>query len=193
MKVKYDDIFIVQIKTTCREVNDSLSKKEVIELGGCFLNVRSLASRDPFSLIVKPSTNLTEFCIRKTGITPEDVSSGVDFCDLLDFLREQSVDSMPWASYGSFAQHVLRSQCGRDSESLPLSDRFLNIKSLFPIIYNLKHELSLKSAMKELDIPVPGEGMDSRDEALNVSILLKELLRGPSATKGNFVTCTKKR
>lgn len=192
MKIHYEDIFIVQVKTTCREVNDSLRDKEVIEFGGCFLNVSSLVSRDPFSIIVKPSNNLTQFCIDKTGLSPEDVASGVDFVDLVDFLKDQEVDKMPWASYGSFAQHVVANQCRKNSLSVPMSDRFLNIKSLLPLMFNLKQELSLRGATRELDLGV-SDARDCRDEVLNVAILLKEILRGPGATKGNFITCNTKR
>ena len=192
MKIKYDDVLIVQIKTTCKDAGDSLRDKELIEIGGCFLNAKSLSARDPFSVIVKPSVNLTQYCIEKTGITPEDVSSGVDFLELLSFLEEYNVNSMPWASYGSFAQHVFLNQCRQASKPFPFSDRFLNIKSLFPLIFNLPYELSLKEAIKKLDIKVSLEG-DSMDDALNVSILFKEIMRGPGAIRGNFVTCMKKR
>lgn len=192
MKVLYDVVFVCSIKTTCEENDDSIKNKEIIEFGGCLLNVRSLQTSDPFSVLVKPQGTVSNYCTKKTGIAPEDLSSGVSFIELVDFINEFiGVKDKSWASYGTFAQHVILNQCNKYNLEFPFSDRFFNVKSLMPMIYNLDYEISLREAIRTIGISVP-QG-DSRDDAINTAIVLKELLRGPNVTDGNFVTCEIKR
>lgn len=194
-KIQYDSIFVCQLKTTCYQNDESFNNKEVIEFGGCLLNIKTLQTYDPFSLIVKPNGEVTPYCTKRTGLTPDDVSSGVSFIDLLGYIEEvYGISSRPWASYGSFAKHVLEIQCQKENIIFPLSDRFLNVKSLFPVIFNLYQEVSLRDALKKLSLEIP-DGDDCRDDAINTSIVLRESMRGPGMLrkKENFVTCMTKR
>lgn len=189
MRVNYDDIIVVQIKTTCKAKDEKLASKEIIELGACLLDVNTLRTKNAFSILVRPNQEITKFCTERTGLTLEDISSGVSFCEAISFLEDAygNVGAMPWASYGSFAKHVIEKECSNKKIENPLSDRFLNIKSLFPIIFSLRQEVSLREAIRKLEIEIP-EGKDSRDDALNAAIVLKETVRGPGSLGGRFIT-----
>lgn len=186
MKVEYDEIFITQIKTTCWENDESLKNKEIIEFGGCLLNIKTLRTSEAINLLIKPRSEVSDFCTKKTGISREDAESGIEFRELIPFIIENyNVEKRAWASYGSFAQHVFQSQCKKNNIKYPFNDRFLNIKSWLPVIFTLKHEISLKEAIKRLNLEIP-EPEDSMDDALNAAIVLKEALRGavmPCLTK----------
>lgn len=178
MRVEYDEIFIAQIKTTCWENDESLKNKEIIEFGGCLLNIRTLRTSDPINLLIKPNKEISKFCTKKTGISSEDAKVGISFEELIPFIVENyEVAKRPWASYGSFAKHVFRNQCKKNNIKYPFSDRYLNIKSWLPVIFTLKHEVSLKEAIKRLQLDIPNS-QDSMDDALNAAIVLKEALRG---------------
>lgn len=180
-KIKYDEIFITHIKTTCWGKDESLSKKEIIEFGGCLLNVKTLRTSESINLLVKPKEKISDFCSIRTGLTQGDVESGIKFSELIDYIKETYMpENRAWASYGSFTQHVFKKQCQKNDIAFPFSDRYINVKSFFPLIYNLEQETSLKGAMKRMKIDVPTEGVhyDSMDDALNIAIVLKECLRG---------------
>jgi inhibitor of KinA sporulation pathway (predicted exonuclease) len=171
MKINYDSILVVQIKTTC-------PKEEIIEFGACLFKTKTLRAYEPFGVIVKPDCETAEFCSAQTDITPEDVASGVSFCELMEYLQDiYKPYERPWASYGNLAEQTIRRQCVDNGISYPMSDRFLNIKNLMPIMFGLQEEIDLSGAIKKLKLNIP-EALDSQDEVLNASIVLGEILRG---------------
>lgn len=171
--MKWNEILILTIKTTNAEY-----QKEVIEIGISKFNVKSLRRYDFVSFFVKPEkTFITETCSKYTGITPSDVADGVSFFDLCDFLKEvYNSRNIPWAGYGNLVETVLKRQCRENNIEYPLSDRFINIRHLFPLVFSQEEELPLKEALKKLNIPAASNSCE--DDVLNIGILLAEVLRG---------------
>lgn len=176
--MKWNEVVLVTIKTTSYE-----SQKEIIEIGLCNFNVKSLRRYDPISLFVKPlKTKVTEQCTQVTGITASDVSDAVSFCDLCDFMQQTyKTNEKPWASYGNFAEIIFKKQCHENNIEYPLSDRFINIRHYFPLIFSQENEIPLREALHKLDIPAGSNSCE--DDVLNMGILLAEVLRGGALLK----------
>lgn len=187
-KILYDSVLVAHIKTTCNRDNEDLKEKQVIEFGACLLNLGTLRAHEPFSVLIKPTKEISQYCTKRTGIAPEDISSGASFFDAMEAVRDMfDSNAHPWASYGTFAHDILRRQCADMKVLYPFSNRFLDVKSLFAMMFNLTNEVSPKEAMRKLNLHLP-EAKDSQDEALNAALILSECFRGPSALEGNFVT-----
>lgn len=183
-KVLYDSVLVAHVNSTCGKGGP----KEAIEFGGCLLDLKTLRSYEPFSVIIKPNSKITEHCTKMTGLAPEDVSSGASFFDAMQAVQDV-YDSYgrPWAAYGPGAMEIIRRQCSDMNISYPFSNRFTDIRSLFAMMFNLKEEVPLRSALRKLRVVIP-DGIDAQDKALNSAIVLGECLRGPSVLSEKFST-----
>lgn len=171
--MKWNEIVLVTIKTTSHE-----SRKEIIEVGLCNFDVKTLRRYDPISLFVKPmTTKVSEHCTRITGISPSDVVDAISFYELCAFMHEvYGTYDKPWASYGNFAEVVFRRQCEENGMMNPLSDRFINIRHMFPLVFAEDAEMPLRDALARLEIAAAGNSCE--DDVLNTGILLAKVLRG---------------
>ncbi len=175
--MNWHEIVLITIKTT-----DENPKKEIIEIGLCNFNVKSLRKYDPISFFVKPTNSIiTPECSKRTGIGAEDVSSAPNFFELCSFMRENyQTHKKPFASYGNFVELIFKDQWDKENDmrcpDYPLSNRFVNIRHLFPLVFAQKDEIGLKEALSKLKIPTSSNSCE--DDVLNLGILFGEILRG---------------
>lgn len=177
--MKWNEMVLVTIKTTSHE-----TRKEIIEIGLCKFDVKTLKRREPLSLFVKPiNTKITEYCTNITGVHHSDVIDAVSFFDLCDFMQEvYNTKNVPWASYGNFADIVFKRQCEDYNIDNPLSNRFINLRHFFSLTFNQNEEISLNEALNILEIPVWSNTCE--DEVLNLGILLASVLNNKIVKSG---------
>lgn len=169
--MNWKEILLISIKTTSHN-----SRKEVIEIGICNFDCLTRKKYDPVSLFVKPiTTRVTDHCTKITGIAAEDVSDAATFLDVCNFLIENyDSKNRPWASYGNFAETVIRRQCEDNNLEFPLSERFINLRYLFSLFNNLDEEVALNEALAKVSVNVGSNS--SEDDVLNIGILLAKIL-----------------
>lgn len=120
----------------------------------CLLHVKSLKCHDSISFSLN-----------------EDLS----FNDMSEFLMEEfSSKERLVASYGNEQFYHFQKNVNNN----PFSLNFLNIQTLFSIIFNVQNEVSSDKALELLQLSVP-KANDLEDVVLNSALILKECLRGP--------------
>ena len=104
-----DKIIVFDLEATCWEGRENSYKpREIISLGACILELKSLKIVDKFHMICKPErTDISEYCTRITGITKEQAENGVEF----EFMCKSVMEKFKTKSYPCAAW-------GQDSEKL---------------------------------------------------------------------------
>lgn len=194
-KIRYDNIVVVDLEMTCdgcvncmknicrcsgEVVNYNDYDKEIIEIGLCLLNVKSLRRHNKKSIMVKPtSTTVTAYCTKLTGIKQEDVDDGISLSDACEVLRKSyNTKRRPWASYGYADKYQIDLESDLLGIRNPMSTRHINVKAHFPILMNLNNEVSLKDAMKIVEIDFEGTPHSGMWDAWNTAELLAMIIRG---------------
>lgn len=181
-KIKYDEVLILDLETTCWAPGEKPENQEseIIEIGICKLNCKSLKIYDKMSLIVRPeNSTVSPYCQELTGLSQEVVEKGVTLFRACEFLKEEyQSNKRSWASWGAYDKHILETQCKLKNVSFPLTNRHINVKPLFSIIFNLPHDYNVINALKLLKMNFEGRQHRGGDDAYNVAKIFAECLRG---------------
>lgn len=176
--MKFDQILVVDIESTCWREHRIEDIGEIIEIGICPIDTESGNVLEPRSIIVKPkNSKVSEFCTELTTLTQEYVDSGISFKDACDILvNEYNSKRYVWASYGSYDKTQFDSQCKRESIEYPFSKVHINIKILFALRYSLRKDVGMVKALKLLDMPLVGTHHRGIDDARNIANILSKIL-----------------
>ena len=176
--MKFDQILVVDIESTCWKEPQKDDHSEIIEIGISPIDTKSgnvLVSR---SIIVKPEhSKVSEFCTRLTTLTQEDVDSGISFKDACDILvKEYHSKKYMWASFGHYDRDQFGIQCKRENIEYPFSKGHINIKLLFALKYSLRKDVGMEKALKLLNMPLVGTHHRGVDDSRNVANILLNVL-----------------
>lgn len=176
--MKFDKILIVDIEATCWKEPRTEDISEIIEIGISPIDTKSGNVLESRSIIIKPElSKMSEFCIRLTTLTQEDVDSGISFKDACDILvNEYDSKKYMWASYGHYDKSQFGIQCKRENIEYPFSKTHINVKSLFALKYSLKRDVGMTKALKLLDMPLVGTHHRGGDDSRNVANILSKIL-----------------
>ena len=175
--MNWNEVNLISIKTT--KPKDESHIREVIEIGICKFNAKSLRRYEPLAFFVKPEVScISDACTKFTGISVDDVDSAVSFSEACEFIKENyDTENKPWAAYGNFVEKIIKTQCDQTKSSFPFSDRFINLRHQFPLAFSQnKEEPNLHQALKRLGVFVSSNSCE--DDVLNLGILFCEILRG---------------
>lgn len=115
MKKKLDRIIVVDVESTCWEDKAEAARhtSEIIQIGVVSLDVRSLMAVQASEIMVKPrASEVSPFCTKLTGISPEDVKKGISFSEACQLLMDEyETHNRPWASYGDYDRNMFHSNC----------------------------------------------------------------------------------
>jgi inhibitor of KinA sporulation pathway (predicted exonuclease) len=77
MTFNCDQIVIFDLEATCWEGREHFHKyREVIALGACILDLKTLTISNKFNVVCKPiRSEISEYCTRITGITKEQAEN----------------------------------------------------------------------------------------------------------------------
>jgi 3'-5' exoribonuclease 1 len=135
----------------------SIIPNEIIEIGAIKLD-SDLQKIDDFQAFVKPKAfkKLCSIIKRKTSISQTDINNAESFKTVIKRFKEWVGDNYILCSWGFDDVYHLRSNCNFNR----LSDKWINphidIQKKLSKFYELPvgHQLSLKSALKLLTIPI---------------------------------------
>lgn len=174
--MKFDQIIVVDIESTCWEENtDNIS--EIIEIGISPIT-KSGNILDTRSIIVRPEhSKMSEFCIKLTTLTQEDVDSGIAFKDACETLsKEFDSKRRVWASYGYYDKRQFEEQCKRENVEYPFSKVHVNVKLLFTLKYSQRREVGMAKALNLLGLPLIGTHHRGGDDSRNIARILSKIL-----------------
>lgn len=176
--MKFDQILVVDIESTCWKEPQTDNVSEIIEIGICPIDTKSGCALESRSIIVKPErSRMSEFCTRLTTLTQDDVDSGISFKDACSVLVDgYNSKKYVWASYGSYDKNQFEAQCKREGVEYPFSKAHINVKLLFSLRYSLRRDVGMANALKMLGMPLVGTHHRGIDDAKNIANILSKIL-----------------
>jgi inhibitor of KinA sporulation pathway (predicted exonuclease) len=177
VKIDLKKILVVDIEATCWETKSDMPN-EIIEIGCCMIDMRTLANMWRDSIVVRPQqSTISPYCTTLTGWTPEAVMKGLSFQDACARVRDHGGTNITWASYGYYDQKQFRKECAQKDVKYPFSDRHINVKNLAAIAYNLPVEVGMPEMADKMGIQLSGRLHNGMDDAVNIANILTTILR----------------
>lgn len=179
MARKLDVILVIDLESTCWEGNPPPGQSsEIIEIGLCPLDAKTLTRMERRSILVKPvNSEISEYCTELTTLTPEMFGDAGSLEDAVRVLRKEyaSKDRL-WASWGDYDRRQFERVCSNLKIGYPFGPSHLNVKSLFATAIGQGHELGLDGAYQHLGLNMEGTHHRGDDDAWNIAGLLCQLL-----------------
>ena len=178
IKMKFDQILVIDIESTCWEDPQISELSEIIEIGITPVSTKSGDILEVRDIIVKPEhSKISEFCTKLTTLTQDDADSGIPFKDACDILVKQyNSKKYMWASYGNYDKRQFYDQCKRENIEYPFAKAHINVKLLFALKYSLKREVGMDRALKLLGMPLIGTHHRGGDDSRNIASILSKIL-----------------
>lgn len=167
-----DKLVIVDLEATCDDPRPRWHG-EIIEIGVCLLDLRTLAITDKRGILVKPETTpITRFCTSLTTITPEMVArEGVSLKEAVAVLHnDYKIDERTWASWGDYDRKQLTNEC--NNKAIPFHGQnspHLNLKHLMAVEYGLRSGEGMDRALERFKIKPEGVHHRGVDDAYNIA------------------------
>lgn len=174
-----DKILVVDVESTCwKDQPPRGQESEIIEIGLCVLDTRTLRVEKSEAIFVRPEqSTVSEFCTQLTTITPEMAAKGRPFRDACQHLMKTYRSSERlWASYGDYDKKMFERNSRTKNCRYPFGPGHLNVKTLFAVAMNLNREVGMPQALEMLKIPLVGTHHRGEDDAINIAKILAELL-----------------
>jgi inhibitor of KinA sporulation pathway (predicted exonuclease) len=179
MADRLDKILTVDLEATCWEGQPPPGQeREIIEIGLCLLDVATSQRLKNISILVRPEhSTISDYCTALTTLTQEDVDAGISLAEACHVLKQdyRSKERL-WASFGDYDRRQFAQSCQARGIAYPFGPGHINVKSLFAVVCNLSHEVSLDRAMQLLGFPLEGTHHRGADDAWNVARILGHLL-----------------
>jgi inhibitor of KinA sporulation pathway (predicted exonuclease) len=184
MAQELDQIVVIDIEATCWSgLPPPGEEREIIEVGICLLEPRTLARSAKESVLVRPQrSRVSEYCTALTTLTPDQVAGGVSFAEVCSELAARlRTRERPWASWGDFDRVLFEAQCAREDVPYPFGATHLNVKNLYALARALPQEIGMMEALRADGVPHEGTHHRGHDDAWNIAALLARLLAGARA------------
>ncbi|MDL2344168.1 3'-5' exonuclease [Deinococcus sp. MIMF12] len=169
---------VVDVEATCWAGEPPPGQRnEIIEIGICVLDLESLERLEKRSVLVRPEhSEVSAFCTQLTGLTSEEVATGLSFREACDVLRREfHSDSRPWASWGDYDRRQFERQCVGDVR-YPFSSRHTNAKQVYASGYGLNRP-GMARALRHTGLPLDGTHHRGADDAWNIAALIARMVR----------------
>ena len=175
-----DVILVIDLESTCWEGEPpSGSTSEIIEIGICPVDVRTLTRLEKRSILVNPvKSEISEFCTKLTTLTPDMFIEAGSLADAVRILKkEYDSKNRLWASWGDYDRRQFERVCKDQNVGYPFGPSHLNVKSLFAAATGSGHEMGLDGAYKQLGLTMEGTHHRGDDDAWNIAAILCQLLK----------------
>ncbi len=182
MSKQLDKILVIDVEATCwKDKIPQGQKNEIIEIGICVLDTASGERVASESLLVKPNSEISEFCTELTTLTQAEIEKkGISFKEACKVLRKEYLSQQyTWASYGDYDRRQFERECQEKNVGYPFGTSHINIKNLLALTQNWKREVGMATALEKLDIPLEGTHHRGVDDAWNIANILAWLLKSP--------------
>jgi inhibitor of KinA sporulation pathway (predicted exonuclease) len=167
---------VVDIEATCWARDDpERHVSDIIEIGLTTVDLAGSERLARHKILVRPErSTVSGFCTELTGLTQEEVDSGVSFAEACDLLAtEHKAADRPWASWGDYDQSQFRRQCAATGTGYPFGEVHVNAKSVFGAVYRGRH--GMKRALELAGLPLEGRHHDGADDSWNIAALILHL------------------
>ncbi|WP_018657881.1 3'-5' exonuclease [Actinomadura flavalba] len=167
-------INVVDIEATCwRGPTPQGQTGEIIEIGLCVVDVVARERVARHRVLVRPErSEVSAFCTELTGLTAEEVATGVGFreaCALLE--REHRAGARVWASWGDYDRLQFTRQCAASGVPYPFGARHVNVKAAHAAAHALPRRLGMAAALRHDGLPLEGRHHSGVDDAWNIARL----------------------
>ncbi|WP_405165231.1 exonuclease domain-containing protein [Nocardia sp. NBC_01499] len=169
---------VIDVEATCWDgTTPPGAVSEIIEIGLTVVDLAAVERRGKHRILVRPArSTVSEFCTELTGLTQDEVDTGVDFaaaCRLL--ATEHEAGQRPWASWGDYDRKQFLSQCAATNAAYPFSHRHTNAKLLFSEAYALERRQGMAGALHIAGLPLEGRHHSGTDDAWNIAALVLDI------------------
>ncbi len=175
-----DEILIIDLEATCwRDDPPPGESSEIIEIGLCVLNLKTLERTHKRSLLVRPERSaVSEFCTELTTLTQAEVDAGMTLAEACRILQDTYLSRRrTWASFGDYDRRMLQRCCEQSGIPFPMGRTHLNVKNLHALVYGLESEEELVSTLARHGHSLVGTHHRGHDDAWNIALVLAEILR----------------
>jgi len=173
-----DKIVVVDVEATCWDgpIPEG-QENEIIEIGVCLFDLKSLKREKKTSILVKPSrSKVSEFCTKLTTLTQEQVDKGLSFRKACSKLAvEFSTQARTWASWGDYDRNMFDRQCRRFGVKYPFGKTHINVKNLFALMGGHEKETGMDDALFMIGADLEGTHHRGGDDAWNIALLLENI------------------
>lgn len=180
MAKKLDEILVIDIESTCwKGASPEGQVSEIIEIGICVLDVKTLERTSKESILVKPvQSQISEFCTELTTITPAMVEkNGVDLKEACKILHTKYESQQRlWGSWGDYDRRQFQQNCSQRKIGYPFGTSHLNFKTLFALKHRLEREQGMGAALQMMGWPLEGVHHRGVDDAWNIARLASMLI-----------------
>lgn len=176
-----DIVLVVDVEATCwRGAPPAGQENEIIEIGICPLDTRLREIGEPRGILVRPTRSaVSPFCTELTGITPEEVETGIPFAEACSLVsREFGAKQRVWASYGDYDRRQFERQCAAFGCGYPFGPTHLNVKTFAALTLGLPHEEGMAETLARLNLLLEGRHHRAPDDARNIATILAHILWG---------------
>jgi inhibitor of KinA sporulation pathway (predicted exonuclease) len=179
MAKSIDQILVVDVESTCWDgPTPKGQSSDIIEIGLCVLDVKSLERLEKRSILVCPQrSEISPFCTELTTLKEADFSSAASLAEACSVLRRdyRSRDRL-WASYGDYDRRQIERNCKELGVSYPFGPSHLNVKSMLAITLSQSREPGMARGLNMLGLKLEGTHHRGHDDAWNIALILATLL-----------------
>lgn len=185
----YDFIGVVDFEATCEQDNPLDFTHEIIEFPMVLFNTRTLDIEDSFQEYVRPEVNtqLSEFCIKLTGITQKMVDEADTFPNVLKrvvlWLQEKELGTKykyAILTDGSWdMSKFMNTQCRLSRLRYPqFAKKWINIKKFYGNFYKVpRTQTKLSSMLEKLGLQYEGRPHSGLDDSRNIARIALRMLQ----------------
>ncbi|XP_013984976.1 3'-5' exoribonuclease 1 isoform X1 [Salmo salar] len=185
----YDFICVVDFEATCEQDNPLDFTHEIIEFPMVLFNTRTLDIEDSFQEYVRPEVNtqLSEFCIKLTGITQKMVDEADTFPNVLKrvvlWLQEKELGTKykyAILTDGSWdMSKFMNTQCRLSRLRYPqFAKKWINIKKFYGNFYKVpRTQTKLSSMLEKLGLQYEGRPHSGLDDSRNIARIALRMLQ----------------
>jgi inhibitor of KinA sporulation pathway (predicted exonuclease) len=179
-KKLHDKLVIIDLEATCDEPRPTW-QSEIIEIGVCLLDPRTLTISGVQGIMVKPvASPVTPFCTGLTTITQEMLDKeGISLPEAMSILEnDYKLDRRTWASWGDYDRKQFLKDCSAKGIQFPGESRtHLNLKSIITVENGWIQEVGLDAALEMFQLKMEGTHHRGVDDAKNIARIYQKHLR----------------
>ncbi|MEU7144335.1 3'-5' exonuclease [Nocardia sp. NPDC046473] len=169
---------VVDVEATCWEGKPPPGTvSEIIEIGLTVVDLVSNERLGKHRIPVRPArSTVSEFCTELTGLTQDEVDTGVSFAEACRLLAtEHEAGARTWASWGDYDRKQFLSQCTATGAAYPFGHQHTNAKLVFSEAYGLNRRQGMAGALHIAGLPLEGRHHRGEDDAWNIAALVLDI------------------
>lgn len=169
---------VVDVEATCWEGQPPPGQvSEIIEIGLTVVDLGSGERIGRHRMLVRPvRSTVSSFCTELTGLSQDEVDSGIGFADACRLLvAEHRAGEFPWASWGDYDRHQFTRQCEAARVPYPFGRAHTNAKAVFTRAHGPRRRPGMAQALRIAGLPLEGRHHRGEDDAWNIAALVLDL------------------